>query len=329
MKKMKMVAMVLACTMLAAGCGSSTTEVAEESFSDAIIMQIDGEDIMKSEYLVYMYTTTQSFASMAGEDVWTMEIDGMTADEVVEERTLETLRKVKAAVQYAEEKGMTLTEEQVTEAHTSASQFMMYIPEEDLARVGVTEEELAVLMEESYMFSNVYQAIAMEAVFDEAEMETYFEEYREAYREQYSYLDFNCVVVDDEAIADEVLAKALDGEDFDALFDEYDIDEVAKESEDKGKASMYKTDFLASFGIEELPELGVQEEVLLIDPYFFIMNVEYIGVPTDEECDAMMEYAYQEEQMMTYAEAKTAEMIAEQEVVYMEDVFATITPFHN
>lgn len=327
MKKMRVVAMLLACAMLATSCSKSEPEVAVAE--DAVIMQIDGEDIMKSEYLVYLYTTTQSFVSMAGEEIWTMEFDGMTADEAVEERTLDTLRKVKASVKYAEENGITLTEEQATEAATSASQFMTYIPEADLAVLGVTEEDLTILMEESYIFSSVYQAMAAGCVIDEDALQVYSDENREAYREQYTYLDFDCVVVDDATVADEVLTKALAGDDFTALFDEYDIDEAAKETEDKGKASMYKSDFLTSFGIAELPEVGIQDEVMIIDLYFFIMNVEYIGVPTDEECDAMMEYAYQEEQMVAYAEAKTAELIAEQEMVYMEDVFATVTPFHD
>ena len=36
-----------------AGCGSS--------FSDEVIARIDGREVMKSEYMVYLYTSTESF----------------------------------------------------------------------------------------------------------------------------------------------------------------------------------------------------------------------------------------------------------------------------
>ena len=44
-----------------AGCGSS--------FSDEVIARIDGREVMKSEYMVYLYTSTESFVSAAGSDV--------------------------------------------------------------------------------------------------------------------------------------------------------------------------------------------------------------------------------------------------------------------
>ena len=75
------------------GCGSS--------FSDEVIARIDGREVMKSEYMVYLYTSTQSFVSAAGSDVWDMDFDGMTGAELVQERAFSTIQSVVAAAQSA------------------------------------------------------------------------------------------------------------------------------------------------------------------------------------------------------------------------------------
>ena len=71
---------------------------------------------MKSEYMVYLYTTSQSFVAAAGADVWKLDFDGQTADELVEERTISTIQSVIAAKEYAAANGIALTEEQKTAA---------------------------------------------------------------------------------------------------------------------------------------------------------------------------------------------------------------------
>ena len=115
------------------GCGSS--------FSDEVIARIDGREVMKSEYMVYLYTSTQSFVSAAGSDVWDMDFDGMTGAELVQERAFSTIQSVVAAEQYAEENNISLTEDQKTEAHTMAEEFLSQLTEEDLAKMGVDEEQ--------------------------------------------------------------------------------------------------------------------------------------------------------------------------------------------
>ena len=92
-KKMKSLLGILLAGMLClTACGGGTT-----AFTDEAVLKIDDQEIMKSEYMVYLYTTTKSFISAAGEDVWTMDFDGQTADELVEERTISTIQSVIAA----------------------------------------------------------------------------------------------------------------------------------------------------------------------------------------------------------------------------------------
>ena len=157
------------------GCGSS--------FSDEVIARIDGREVMKSEYMVYLYTSTQSFVSAAGSDVWDMDFDGMTGAELVQERAFSTIQSVVAAEQYAEENNISLTEDQKTEAHTMAEEFLSQLTEEELAKMGVDQEQMETLMEESYLYSVVYGTLAKECEVNADEMEQYYQENADALRE--------------------------------------------------------------------------------------------------------------------------------------------------
>jgi len=156
------------------GCGGS--------FSDEVIARIDGREIMKSEYMVYLYTSTESFVSAAGSDVWNMDFDGMTGAELVQERAFSTIQSVVAAEQYAEENGISLTEAQKTEAHTMAEEFLSQLTEEDLAKMGVDEEQMETLMEESYLYFVVYDTLAKECEVNADEMVQYYQENADALR---------------------------------------------------------------------------------------------------------------------------------------------------
>ena len=96
MKKRRkgLLGLLLAGVLALTACGSGGT-------ADTVVLKIDNHDITKYEYMVYLYTTTQSFVSAAGEDVWNLDFDGQTADELVEERTISTLQSVLAAEEYA------------------------------------------------------------------------------------------------------------------------------------------------------------------------------------------------------------------------------------
>jgi hypothetical protein len=129
----------LLCLLLTA---FSLTACVDSSVEDVAVMKIDGQEIMKSEYMVYLYTTTKSFVSAAGEDVWSMDFDGQTADELVEERTINTIQSVIAAKEYAEANGIALTEEQKAAAAEAAEQFMQGVSAEDLKKMNLDVKKL-------------------------------------------------------------------------------------------------------------------------------------------------------------------------------------------
>lgn len=327
MKKRGLLSLLIAGLLAFSACGSKAATSVE--FLDEVVMTVDGEEISKSMYMVYLYTTTQSFLSVGGEDIWTMDFDGSTADELVEERTIQTIQSVVASRKYAAENGIALSDEEKENVVTMVNEFITAVGEADIAKMGVDATTLIPMMEDSYLYSLVYQAIAAEYEILDADKDAYYQENRDTFESQYSYVDVDSIVLDDAEVAAQVLELAKAGEDFAALFDQYDIDDSAKETEEKGKMSFYISDFLSSFGFEELPEVGVIPQVVEVEGSYFILNLETINIPNDEEIRIMTDSAYANDVQAAHADSRMQELLANQEVVRVDEEFATIEKFHS
>lgn len=312
---------LLISVLLFAACGSG--------FSDEVIAKIDDQEIMKSEYMVYLYTTTQSFVSTAGNDVWEMDFDGQTGEELVRERALSTMQSVIAAEKYAAENDISLTEEQIQEAHTAADEFWDKLTDEDREKMGIEEKSLYSLMEESYLYSVVSELLAAECSVSEEETQSYYEENKEEIQDAYTLYTVDSIMVDSQETADLVADKAQSGEDFSELFAAYDIDETAKESEEGGQMTLYKSYMNNTFGIEEDLGLGQITNPLEVSGSYFILKVEDISVPTEADVRTLAEETYRSQVQQQYVEARMEEMTKNQTVEKVAEVWDSIESFHE
>ncbi len=325
MKKKGLLCLLTAGMMALSACSGKADS---SNFNDEVVMKIDGKEIMKSEYMVYLYTTTKSFTSVGGDEIWTMDFDGQTADELVQERTLNTLQSVAAARNYAKENNITLSEEQKEGAVSSSEQFVANVPAEDLEKMGIDAEKLTPFMEGSYLYSIVYQALAAESEVDETEQANYFEENKEQMRDDYTTVDLDTIVLNDLEKANQAVERAKAGEDFDSLFQEYDVDDTAKEAEQGGNMSVYKAQFLSSFGLEEIPPVGEISEPIEMDGVYFVIRVNSVTQPEDSEIQTMAQQAFTNQKQAEYSDARFAEMIAAQKVEFVDDVYNALEKFH-
>eukprot|EP00831_Metopus_contortus_P064283 TRINITY_DN57557_c0_g1_i1.p1 TRINITY_DN57557_c0_g1~~TRINITY_DN57557_c0_g1_i1.p1 ORF type:complete len:644 (-),score=111.96 TRINITY_DN57557_c0_g1_i1:117-1940(-) len=333
MKKKGLLCLLIAGAMALCACGSDNASNSDNAsgsdFSDEAVMKIDGREIMKSEYMVYLYTTTKSFTSVGGDDIWTTDFDGQTADELVEERTVKTLQTVIAAKKYAEENNIALTDDQKTEVTTASEQFASSVPAEDIAKMGIDAKSLAPFMEGSYIYSLVYQALVSECEVDEAEKANYYEENKDQIKEELITVDMDTIVLDNLDKANEVAEKAKNGEDFQSLFQEYDVDENAKQQEDGSKMTVYKTQLLSSFGLTEIPEVGVITGPIDMDGTYFVLRVSNITTPDESEVKVAAEKTFTTQKQTEYSDARFEEMIASQSVEYMDEAYKNLEKFHQ
>ena len=318
-KKKGLLGILLAGLLCLTACGGSA------GFKDEAVLKINDQEIMRSEYMVYLYTTTKSFVSAAGQDVWSMDFDGQTADELVEERTISTIQSVIAAKEYAAANGIALTEEQKAEAKTAVEQFMAGVSEEDLAKMGVDAEKLQPLMEDSYLYTLVHQEIAAECDVDAGDMEAYYQTNKDQLKKDYTSLKLQTILQDDGEKAAEAADRAKKGEDFASLFEEYDIDPAA---ENGGVMTVYQTYLENSFGLTDEMEAGDVAGPLQIGEGYFILKAVEKTVPTEEEVKELAESNYRTEVQTSYTEARFAELMKGQTVEKMADVWETLEKFH-
>ena len=324
-KKIKsLLGILLAATLSLTACGGSNTS----DFTDEAVLKIDGHEIMKSEYMVYLYTTSQSFVATAGEDVWNMDFDGQTADELVAERTISTLQSVIAAEKYAEENGIALTAEEKEAARAAAEQFIANVSKEDLAKMGMDVEKLTALMESSYLYSLVYQAISEECAVDDAEVDSFFEANKADLMEEFQLLKVNSIVVNDLATAEEVLEKARSGENFSKLFDEYDVvGDVAGEGED-GEMTVYRYYLEGEFGLSSDVTVGDVEGPFNMGSTYFILKVAAEKAPEEANVKEMAGQTYRTNMQALHVEERMAELMTGQTVEKVEGVFEALETFH-
>ena len=311
--------LLLATSLCLTACGGGA------EFQDEAEKKVNGQEIMKSEYMVYLYTTTKSFVSAAGEDVWGMDFDGQTADELVEERTISTIQSVIAAKEYAAANGIALTEEQKAEAKAAVEQFMAGVSVEDLGKMGMDAEKLQPLMEDSYLYTLVHQEIAAECDVDAADMDTYYQANKAQLKKDYTSLKLQTILLDDGEKAAKAAERAKNGEDFLSLFEEYDIDPAA---ENGGEMTVFQNYLENSFGLTDEMEAGDVAGPLKIGEGYFVLKAVEKTVPTEEEVKELAESNYRTEVQTSYTEARFAELMKGQTVEKIEGVWETLEKFH-
>ena len=301
------------------------TACVDSSVKDVAVMKIDGQEIMKSEYMVYLYTTTQGFVTMAGDDVWSMDFDGQTADELVEERTINTIQSVIAAKEYAAANGISLTEEQKAAASAAADQFVQSVSAEDLEKMSVDVKKLQPMMEDSYLYTLVHQEIAAECDVDAADREAYYQENKNQLQTDYTNMTVLSILAEDAETAEEVVEKAKKGEDFMALFDAYDADPNGK---DGGEMTLHWNYLQTTFGLTDEPETGDVVGPFAVGDGWFVLKVTEKAVPSDAEVKELAAELFQTETQTAYTEARFAEMIKGQVVEKIKDACETLEKFH-
>ena len=301
------------------------TACGKGSPADQTVLRIGEEEISRTEYMVYLYTTSQSFEAAAGEDVWGMDFDGQSADQLVEERTINTLQSVIAAEDYAAANGIFLTDEEKEQAKLAAEQFFVGVDAEDQEKINVDLEELTALMEASYLYTLVHQSIAEECQVDAAETEAYYQENKDRLQEEYTMLHVQSVLVEKEDTAEEVLEKARNGEDFTVLFAEYDIQ---PDEENGGKVSMHQGQAQVIFGLPNDLQVGDIYGPIQRSNGYFVLQIMAEETPSSEEVKQLAENIYRTEVQTVYAEARFAEMIKSQTVEKVAGNWDTLEIFH-
>ena len=201
---------------------------------------INDEKIKVEEYKIYLWRIKQLYQNIGQEDIWETKFDGKPAEEVAKERAFDSIKSIKIQVQEGRKMELSFTEEEKEEVVSQTEELINSIGEEEMKNMGLTEQDIKNVVEDTIMSQKVYMETTKDFVGNKSEFEDFFEQNKEMLTQvrvkhillkTHDLVDGKLVELSKEEQenakikAEEALEKARNGEDFDSLVQEYSQDE--------------------------------------------------------------------------------------------------------
>lgn len=248
-KKKKIISIVLALCMLAGlgtGCGSKEQEAqVQEKSGGTLVFQYGNNLVTKGEVYIYIETVRERYEMQYGSDVWQTVLpdggEGTSMENLTREEVVKEIVRVKTLCAHAEDLGIELSEEEVSELNRKADDFCEGLTDEQLEQTEITKEKAEKVMQENAIASKVEAKILddrkIEISDEEARMTTFYDMYFACYS-----MDENGVITpytDDEkkqqhenavqacaTLATAELQENADAENIEKLAEYYQLDQA-------------------------------------------------------------------------------------------------------
>ncbi|NLI90039.1 MAG: hypothetical protein GX366_06505 [Epulopiscium sp.] len=307
-KVLLLTALAMVMALAITGCGKKSKTVAT----------INGEPLSEASYRGYLFSVKMEMEQGLGPGIWEIEMEGESMEKIAKERALESAVAMSVTSAKAKEMQLKLTPEQKEEAKTIAANYVAQL-KGPLAEEGVTEDVIREMMEDIIMSQNVLEELERNFTpsEDADEFEKFVEENKmslETVTAQHVLIstlddDGNPLSEDEEEKAkekaEEILEKALAGDDMGELAKEYSDDPGSKD--EGGEYTFGRDEMVPEF--EEAAFNGEAgkvhpELVKTIHGYHIVKTIEKTE-PTEEE----LKEAFKENQKAEYISSELDEWI--------------------
>jgi len=279
---------MLCLLLLLTGCGEEAQEtkvVLTTGFEDNEVFRIESASCIVPEVMVYLTNTQNQYESIYDTEIWKKKLDGMTLEENVKSTVLAELAQIKVMNLLAAQYGVALNEKETKLAQQAGEEYFTSLNEAETEAMGVDEETIVRMYEEYAVANKVYQYIIKdinpEISDDEARTITIeyilFKTYTldmDGQRRPYTEAE------KEEALekAQDVLAQARAGEDFESLVARYNED--SKSLYSFGKGEMEENFERVAFN------LGTGEISDIVETAYGYQIIKCISTFNREETDA-------------------------------------------
>ncbi len=291
MRKTRLLLIMIIAAILLCACGKDadpsekTVVVLTTGFSEDEIFRIEEQSCSLPELNVYLINRKNQYEKVYGSRIWDTEIEGLSPKERVKDDALAKIAQVKTMTLMARNYNISLTEEEKSKVTQIAGEYYDSLNEAEIKAMGIKEHTIRTLYEEYALADKVYhfliKDINPEVSDDEARTITVqqimirtasYDE--EGNREEYSASEKQLAY----ARAKEAYEKALAGENFDSLIQEYSDDETSTYT--FGKGAMDEVFEQAAFN------LGTDEISPIVETSYGYHIIKCISTFNREETDA-------------------------------------------
>lgn len=273
--------------MLFTGCGDKTKTkvVLTTGFDKGEVFRIDDVSCYEPELMVYLTNIQNQYEQVFGVQIWETQLDGVTLEENVKETVLAKVAQIKTMTLLAKERGISLTKEEKELAKQAGEEYFASLSEAEIAGMGADAEVIISMYEDHALAEKVYDNIIKDINPEISDDEARTITVQHILIKTYS-LDGSgqrvpyTVKAKEEAYAKavEVLAKAKQGDNFDALISAYNEDN--KSTYSFGKGEMPETYETAAFN------LGTGEISDIVETEYGYHIIKCVNTFNREETDA-------------------------------------------
>jgi HKD family nuclease len=139
---------------------------------DEYVLTINGTRVSKGEYMVYLYEQKKSFEERGGEDIWEVDFDGTSAQEVAKQNAVNSITLVKAALAQADDLDIKLSDEDEAEINTQSKALFDDMGEQKTSALNISEEDIRKIVRESFIQQRVYDLVTDGFVVKEDDFNT-------------------------------------------------------------------------------------------------------------------------------------------------------------
>lgn len=169
------------------GCGTQTKLVFTTGLSGNQVFKIGSETCIMPEIMIYLTTFYNQYANIYGKEMWNYDFGGVSLEEHVKDEVLSKLAQIKIMNLMAEERDITLSEEEEEKVSKAAEIYYEALSEGLKKQENITKDITQKVYEEYTIANKVYENIT-----EAADMEISDDEARTVTVQQIFFQDKEC-----------------------------------------------------------------------------------------------------------------------------------------
>lgn len=142
-----------------AGTDGHSQVIFTTGFKENELFRIGKSSCTLPEFMVYLTNTQNQYENVYGEQIWNVELEGVTLEDNVKDTVLAKIAQIKTMYLMARERDVELEEEELQRVEKAAETYYQSLTEQELQIMGVDLEAIRQLYTEYAMAEKIYNQI--------------------------------------------------------------------------------------------------------------------------------------------------------------------------